>query len=243
MLKELFESEDWMFRCYLLIVLSVGLLAQDAAGNWKGAIAIPNGELEIFVTLKAGDSWSGTIDIPVQGLRDFNLTNVSVKGDQVTFDMPGVPGEPHFQGTQMEGKITGTFTQGPQSLNFHLNRSDERPPEPANAELPKSPIPGQGAIGNWLGVLQAGPVKLRLGLKIEKNESGLNGVMDSIDQNTKLVMDIVAFADGQFSFAINQVQGHYKGKMNADGSAIEGTWTQMGNSASLVFHRLAKTAK
>lgn len=229
-----------MMRWIVLVVVSASLMAQDAAGNWKGAIVLPNGELEIFVQLKSGEAWSGTIDIPVQGLRGFALANVTVNGAEVGFDMPGVPGDPHFQGTQKDATIAGTFSQGPQNLKFHLARSDQRPPEPPHAELPSSPVTGEGAVGHWLGVLQAGPVKLRLGLKIDQSESGLKGVMDSIDQNTKLNMDAVSFNDGKFTFSINQVQGRYEGAINADGSAIEGTWTQMGNAAALTFHRLAK---
>jgi hypothetical protein len=96
-------------------------------GHWEGAILTPGGELGIDVDLMVEDgAWSGDISIPAQATQDFALSEVAVEGSQVSFLMAGVPGDPTFKGTLSEDgrTISGTFTQGGQSLDFRLTRSD-----------------------------------------------------------------------------------------------------------------------
>ena len=68
----------------------------DPAGYWEGAITLPNTSLGIQVVIERGASsqWKGTISIPVQGLRNFGLTNITVHGAEVAFAMPGISGQP-----------------------------------------------------------------------------------------------------------------------------------------------------
>ncbi|MCB1043358.1 MAG: hypothetical protein KDC35_10475 [Acidobacteria bacterium] len=228
-------------RIVAICFLSLTVWAQE--GTWKGAISIPGNPLEIWVTLKDGDTWSGTIAIPAQGIHDYALADISIDGGNVGFLMPGVPGEPRFAGVMKEGRIVGTFHQGPQVLDFHLDSSDTPPPQRPSMNLPDTPVTGTGAVGHWIGQLEAGPIKLRLALEISQGESDLTGVMDSMDQNAKLKMNDIKLDGDHFSFAIGQVNGSYTGVMKSDGSAIEGTWTQMGNSSPLVFHRLNEAPK
>ena len=115
-----------------MVFLSVvgPLAAQEAptpVGHWEGAITVPGGELGIDVDLKVdADAWSGDISIPMQQTQDFTLSEVAVNGSQVSFLMAGVPGNPTFRGTMSEDgqTITGNFTQGGQSMPFHLSRSE-----------------------------------------------------------------------------------------------------------------------
>ena len=59
------------------------------AGHWEGAITLPGTELAIRVELeKPAAVWTGSIDIPVQGLRGFKLGDVAVKDAAVSFTMP-----------------------------------------------------------------------------------------------------------------------------------------------------------
>ncbi len=221
------------------LFLPACLAAQNADGHWKGAISLPNAELKIAVDLKAGETWSGSIDIPAQGLRGYALTEVGVEADRVRFKMGGIPGEPSFDGklAPSGNAITGTFSQGAQSFAFALERS-QKDPESAAPEVAARPIPGEGAPGTWMGTLEAGPSKLRLALHVSEQEGGaLKAKLDSLDQGVELDVDSIALKDKRLDFEITTIQGAFSGSLNADGSVLEGTWTQMGQSFPLTFYR------
>ena len=103
-------------------------------GHWEGTITLPTTVLEIRVDLERGadQSWQGTIDIPVQGLRGFKLSPVKVEGAAISFAMRGILGDPQFDGRLADdGKtITGDFTQSGGKFPFKL----ERKPLPAPVE-------------------------------------------------------------------------------------------------------------
>jgi len=110
-----------------LYALSTAAQNRTAAGTWDGTIATPGVELRVIVSLqqKEDRTWSGTVDIPMQGAKALSLTNITVEGASVSFSITGVPGNPTFKGTLAEdgGTITGDFTQGPAKFPFKLTRS------------------------------------------------------------------------------------------------------------------------
>src|SRR5215831_12318960 len=111
-----------------LYALSTAAQNRTAVGTWDGTIATPGVELRVIVSLqqKEDRSWSGTVDIPMQGAKALPLTNITtVEGASVSFSITGVPGNPTFKGTLAEdgGTITGDFTQGPAKFPFKLTRS------------------------------------------------------------------------------------------------------------------------
>lgn len=111
----------------------------DLDGSWQGAIGPGVIDLGINVVFGSGpDGLVATIDIPAQGLFDFPLGEVEQDGSRIRFVMPGVPGEPVFEGEGDGDRIDGSFTQGGASLPFFLERqdgealgsADRRPQEP-----------------------------------------------------------------------------------------------------------------
>ena len=115
----------------LISLLAVSVPAADApqlAGHWAGAIELPGTQLEIDCDFKAqaDGSWTGDISIPAQKVQDLPLTGIEVKGNEVTFVIPGIPGEPIFKGCiPTEGTvISGSFVQGGQTFAFQLSRGD-----------------------------------------------------------------------------------------------------------------------
>ncbi|MEM7050158.1 MAG: alpha/beta fold hydrolase [Acidobacteriota bacterium] len=230
-----------------LLTLTAALLLAGAAlaseksatGSWQGAIELPNGELGINVQLDAA-AQSGTIDIPAQGLKGFALSNVKAEGESVHFEMAGVPGTPTFDGKlSADGEtLSGSFTQGPQSLKFSLARSAAAATEPPQETVAEKGMPGEGAEGNWKGTLDLGQVQLRLGLEVgAKDDGALMATLDSIDQGAKMPVDEITFEDRKLSFTIRAINGSYNGTLNADGSAFEGTWNQ-GRELELTFFRI-----
>ena len=107
--------------------------------------------------------------------------------------------------------------------------------------LPAEPVPGEEVAGDWLGALDVGPTKLRLGLKVEKTGDGsLGAILDSIDQGAKIPVDTAVFERGTLRLGIKAIGGSYEGTMKADGSALQGEWSQGGQKLPLTFHRQKK---
>ena len=89
----------------------------------------------------------------------------------------------------------------------------------------------QDITGDWQGTLKPAPgAELHLLLHISKTADGsLKGTLDSVDQSANgIPISAMAFQNGALTFASDAIQGKYEGKMNAEGSAVEGTWTQSG---------------
>ncbi len=95
-------------------------------GHWEGSIDIPGMTLEVNIDIKAkkDGSWEGDISIPAQKAKDLPLTGIQADGNDVSFAISGVPGDPTFKGTLSDDgtKITGDFTQNEQTFPFTLNR-------------------------------------------------------------------------------------------------------------------------
>ena len=110
---------------------------------------------------------------------------------------------------------------------------------PAEAPaLPTKPVPGEGMAGEWAGALDVGAMKLRLALHVEKKgDGGLGAVLDSVDQGAKIPVDTVVFESGTLRLDLKAIGASYKGTLNADGSAVQGTWSQGGQELPLTFHR------
>ena len=102
----------------------------SVAGHWEGFITLPGTELGIKVDLAlANDTWEGTIDIPLQGLRGLALSELVIKDNIVSFKMPDIPGNPAFTATiePEKNKMSGSFTQAAQTFPFDLVRAIAAP--------------------------------------------------------------------------------------------------------------------
>jgi len=91
------------------------------------------------------------------------------------------------------------------------------------AQTPASPV-----AGSWEGAIDAGAVRLRIGVLIAVQPDGtLGATMDSPDQGAYgLPLNDVTFADGVLTFALKQANGAFEGRLNAAGTEIAGTWRQ-----------------
>lgn len=136
----------------LISQLSLSALAQnqpDVRGRWEGAITLPNAELAFMIDLtrKEDGSWAGTIDIPSQGAKELALGSVTVTPSAVSFTIPGVPGDPTFNGKLSEDSktIAGDFSQGGQTFPFKLTKKAQASqsvtaqPKPAEVKRPQEP--------------------------------------------------------------------------------------------------------
>lgn len=120
-----------MIRLVMLaVLLQCSALVQAETpfdGEWRGAIETPGRALEIEIEFESAEdgALTGTISIPVQSLNDVELTGVERDGDAIRFAIPGIPGEPTFDGKRVDADtIEGTFTQGGGEFAFALARDN-----------------------------------------------------------------------------------------------------------------------
>ena len=109
------------------------------------------------------------------------------------------------------------------------------------AALPLAVAQGASSLeGNWLGTLDTGATKLRLGLKIVKTQAGaLSGTLDSIDQNANnLPLSGFEQQGVAVKFSLQRAGATFEGTLNADGSEMAGTWKQGGGALPLIFRRV-----
>ena len=98
--------------------------------------------------------------------------------------------------------------------------------------------------GDWQGTLSAGGQDLHLILHIAQAADGaFKATLDSVDQGANgIPISSMSLKDDKMVFAVDAVHGSYEGKISADGSMIEGTWSQ-GQALPLTFKKIADSAK
>jgi non-heme chloroperoxidase len=99
----------------------------------------------------------------------------------------------------------------------------------------------QNIAGNWQGTIEASG-KFRVVLKVQNPADGtLRADLYSIDQSSAAItVQSLTVTASAISFQAPTVHGSYKGTLNADGTAIAGTWTQRNGSYALNFVRATK---
>ncbi|MGI8313576.1 alpha/beta hydrolase [Halobacillus mangrovi] len=96
---------------------------EDIAGEWRGAIQVPNQPLEIEVTFEKENGIKGSITIPAQNVEGFSLTDIQLQEKQLSFQMLISGQSLNFSGVMEGDEIRGTFTQAGQSFPFNLKKS------------------------------------------------------------------------------------------------------------------------
>ena len=229
----------------LMIFLWVGgqLSAQSTMkGHWSGSIDTPNGPIGVEFDLdQTANGWIGSVSIPAQNASGLPLDLISFSDGKGTFRIKGAPGDPTFTGKlSADGKaLDGQIVQSGVSLPLKLNRTGE-----AKVETPKSSPPVAAEfVGTWEGTIQAGP-GLRIVIKIANGKAGAEGSLTSVDQgNAEVPLSAVTQNGKKLSLQVNGVNGGYEGEINAAGTQLTGTWSQLGNSIPLDLKKAAAPAK
>jgi hypothetical protein len=225
------------FVACLWIACATAVSAQsDMRGHWSGNLDTPGGSLGVEVDLdKAPSGWIGSISIPAQGASGLPLDAVAFSDGKGSFHIKGGPGDPGFTGTlSADGKsMEGTFSQGTASLPLKLTRTGE-----AKVEIPKvNPAVAAEFLGIWEGAIQPG---LRVVLTISNGKAGAEALMVSPDQgNAQIPVSAVTQNGTKITLDVKAVGGGYEGEVNKEGTEMNGTWSQRGNSAPLQFKKAA----
>src|SRR5215831_11087292 len=225
-----------MKRILILLTLTMAATltrAQDIAGDWQGTLDTGMGQLRLVlhITKAADNSLKATLDSIDQGANGIPVNSVMLKDSKLSLDVTAVHGTYEGKIAADTKTITGTWTQGqPLPLEF------KRATAPIKAE-PKAAKPTD-IDGTWMGSLDAGGVKLRVVFHITNTEDGLKATMDSPDQGMKgLPATTVTRTGASLKIEAKNINGTYEGKISADVSSIDGTWSQNGGSFPLVLKR------
>jgi hypothetical protein len=215
--------------------------AQDGPrGHWTGSVEVPNMTLAMEVDLdKVPNGWIGSISIPAQNASGIPLDAITFTNGKCTFLIKGVPGDPTFTGTlSADGKtMTGDLTQGPGTFPFKFSRTGDPKVEQAKA----SPAVAKDFLGTWEGTLE-GP-GLRLVLKMSNDGGGAKAVLTSVDQGTEIPVSAIDQKDSKLTLLVKMVGAQYEAEINKEGSELNGTWTQGGNSFPLKLKKAAAQDK
>jgi hypothetical protein len=202
------------------------------AGDWQGTLVTPGPQLHLLLHITAAKdgSLSATLDSVDQG-ASFPLTTISLKDSKLDFTFD--PAHISYEGTVNKDatEIDGTFTQGlPLELNF------KRAPELTAAPKPAAP---SEIDGTWQGTLDAGVLKLRIVFKIVNTQEGLTAQMQSPDQGPawRSVTSVIRKGNS-LTITINGIQATFEGKISADLSSMDGTFTQIGSPLPLALKRI-----
>ena len=135
----------------LFAALTAVALADDpksAPEHWKGAVMLPGQLLDVAVAFTSGaaaDSFTATLDIPIQGVNKAALIDVKYGGDDIAFTL-GPPANAVFEMKRAaDGKTAeGFLKQGGMSFPVKLQRctaEEAAAVGPARPQTPKPPFP------------------------------------------------------------------------------------------------------
>ncbi|MGP0018810.1 MAG: hypothetical protein ACLPHP_09605 [Candidatus Sulfotelmatobacter sp.] len=209
--------------------------AQDITGDWQGTLSAGGAELRLVLHIsKAGDgSLTATLDsIDQPGANGIPVSSIALKDSKLSLGVEKVHGT--YEGkVAPDGKtISGTWTQA-QALPLEFKRAtvplktEHKPAKPSDID------------GAWLGTLDLGSQSLRVVFHIVNTEDGLTATMDSPDQGANGLPTNSVTRDGSsLKIEIKSIGGAFEGKIAADLSSIEGTFTQLGNNHPLALKRV-----
>jgi hypothetical protein len=97
----------------------------DLQGFWSGALNANGTDLHLVLKLaKASDgTFSGTLDSLDQGLKDLPVTTVSYTNSDLVLEWKGLRAT--YRGTLENGKLTGTWEQGPGAFQLDFARMNQ----------------------------------------------------------------------------------------------------------------------
>ncbi|MDH3649131.1 MAG: beta-lactamase family protein, partial [Saprospiraceae bacterium] len=116
-----------LLSCYVLTLFTLIPCWSQMTGRWNGVLEAPGLSLEMSMELsKEGDGWSGTLTIPVQMIQDMILSDLQIDKQSISFQLPEVPGNAHYEGQFMADtqRLAGTFHQAGQSLKLDFLKED-----------------------------------------------------------------------------------------------------------------------
>ena len=236
----------------LLLVVGAGLVgtwqfvrhrqgASDLQGFWEATVSV--GHMTLRLVLKVDQApdgtYTATMDSIDQGAKDIPVNAMTLSNNTVQFQLPAL--QARYQGdlNARATEMSGEWQQGGTKLPVTFTRT--KTPSTIPALLPPSAYAkreGSPLQGVWKGTLEVG-VPLRIVVKISETSPGkFIGTLDSPDQGARNIpLTTAEYSKPTARFDIAAIDGHFEGILKDDGSEIDGTWTQVGNSTPCLLTR------
>ena len=230
------------------VLIFVGLLvaaslaqAQDIAGDWQGTLNAGGAELRLVLHLtKAADgSLNAVLDsIDQPGANGIPVKSATLKDSKLNLDVDLIKGTYEAKVAADTKTISGRWTQNEESFPLEFKRG--APP----VKIEHKPAKPSDIDGAWMGTLDTGGAKLRVVFHIVNTEDGLTATLDSPDQGAKGIPTTSVTRDGgSLKIEVKSIGGAFEGKIAADLSTIDGTFTQLGSAHPLVLKRVKDQAE
>ena len=232
--------KKFMVVTALIFLAAAVSRAQDIAGDWQGTISAGGQELRLVlhITKAPNNSLKATLDsIDQPGGNGIPVSSISLKDSKLDLGVEMVHGSYEGKVAPDAKTITGTWTQAA-ALPLDFKRvtvpikTEPKPAQPSDID------------GAWMGTLDTGANKLRVVFHIVNTAEGLTATMDSLDQGMNAFAMTSVSRDGTtLKIDSKQLDGTFSGKIAADKSSIDGTWTQHGGVMPLVLKPVKNTAE
>lgn len=203
--------------------------AQQAAGEWHGALSIPTGvTLRIGVTIKPkpDGGYDGVMQSPDQTPAPIPLDTVTVADGALSFAI-----------TAIHASYTGRWDAARKAWIGEWRQGGALPLV-LTAGTPDALPVIAGLDGDWTGTILPAGAKLRLILHVATDVRGTIVSIDSPDQLAYGLPLPTLRREGQaVRFTTNG--SRFEGLLSSDGHAIDGAWTGPNYKGPLVFTRRA----
>lgn len=227
-----------MRRFLRSVIIGLNLIviaqAQGVEGDWQGTLKTGAAELRLVLHVAEGEKGAlkATLDSPDQGAAGIAVSSISLQDSALKFNIKTIGGS--YEGKVNGERIAGTWTQGGGSLPLEFTRMPAA--APAKKRVPKP----SDIDGDWQGTLDAGGQQLRIVFHVVTYEDGVTATFDVPDQNAAGLPATAVTRDGAtLKFEMKQVGGSYEGTINPGLTAIDGKWTQGGNTLPLALKRMS----
>ena len=95
---------------------------KHVVGDWAGTLSLPTGDAYriIFHISEENEKLKATLDSPDQNAFGLKMDKVVFKEGKIEMTINLIQG--NYKGTLKDGKIDGSWTQGPQSFPLNLEK-------------------------------------------------------------------------------------------------------------------------
>ncbi len=210
----------------------------DLSGHWVGTVNMPAMQIDVevdFMRLPSG-LFSGTLSDPAQKVFGLPLSKVDVNGTSVAFAArtdQGFAGSLSADGSTM----SGAYSIEDYLFAFTLTRMGAAKIFPVATSAPIT----KDLEGTWNGTLTVNGIRMRIALTLANNANGRStGTLTNLDEGSLVIpVATIARKGSNVTLAFDVVEGSFAATLNADHTALTGTWTQGVSSGPITLKREA----